>query len=273
MRCSGCPVTSWRSSRRATRGCWLLPSLLIRNRSDEVDEVARNVVPVAVEHDPSLAVRGQRRKRIAEGVGRETHHIRTIRVHQVDLGEVQLRNARGVVPGAHERDLLNGRAGDGAHANLARVLSGARVDVVARGAVRCRGVRAGTRRGVARARDVALVAGRADDGIGSRADARLAAVRLRAGVCIAADGAIGQVTPLAYTTVAHIHRRAGVAVVARAAMVNGRVLTGPRALVALVLVQTLPSSQSACVEHAPAGSGGTNRITSPVAGKVPRLEM
>ena len=110
-----------------------------------------------------------------------------------------------------------------------------------------RGVRAGTRRRVTRPRDVALVAGRTDDGIGSRARARLARIRLRAGVAIAADGAIGPVTPLAYTAVAHVHRRAGVAIVARPSPVNGFELTGPVCLSHLSWVQTLPSSQSLCL--------------------------
>ena len=54
------------------------------------------------------------------------------------------------------------------------------------------GLRAGAVRRVADARDVALIAGGADDGVAAGAHAGLAGVGLRAGVAVGADGAVGR---------------------------------------------------------------------------------
>src|SRR5207249_3893427 len=81
----------------------------------------------------------------------------------------------------------------GAGPRLARVGLCARVAVAAGGAVGGVRIRADAGRGVAGARDVALVGGGADDGVAACAGARLAGIGLRARVAVAAGGAVGGV--------------------------------------------------------------------------------
>src|SRR5262249_22585651 len=66
-----------------------------------------------------------------------------------------------------------------ARAALAGVHLGASAAVVARGAIRLRGIRAGSRGGIAGARNVALVLSAAHDGVRADAGSRLAAITLR----------------------------------------------------------------------------------------------
>src|SRR5439155_827249 len=67
----------------------------------------------------------------------------------------------------------------------------AAVAVVAARAIGPGGIAAGSRRGIAGAGGVALIGGRADDGVRAHAGAGLAGVALRAGVGVVAARAVG----------------------------------------------------------------------------------
>jgi hypothetical protein len=90
--------------------------------------------------------------------------------------------------------LIERGAGDGIGAGAAARLTGiglrAGVVVIAGGAVICIGIAALSRCRIARARDVALVEGGAENGIGPGAGARLTRIGLRAGVVVIAGGAV-----------------------------------------------------------------------------------
>src|SRR6478736_5403134 len=78
------------------------------------------------------------------------------------------------------------RVAAGADARLTRVGLGAGVGVIARRPVGSGRVGAGARRGIAGPGDVALIAGRADDGSAALAVTRLTGIGLGAGIAIAA---------------------------------------------------------------------------------------
>src|SRR5439155_5162982 len=103
-------------------------------------------------------------------------------VHRRRVGAL----ARGGITGARHVALVGGRAHDGvaAHADaaLTRVGPGAGVAVVAGRAVHRRRVGALARGGITGPRHVALVGGRAHDGVAARADAALTLVGPGAGV-------------------------------------------------------------------------------------------
>jgi len=77
-----------------------------------------------------------------------------------------------------------------AGAVLARLPARAGIAVVAGGTIRPGGIGASAGGGIAGAGDVALVGGRADDGVAAGADPALAGVGLRAGVAVVAGGTI-----------------------------------------------------------------------------------
>src|SRR5439155_1499893 len=96
--------------------------------------------------------------------------------------------------GSRHVALVGGRAHDGvatrADAALTRVGPGAGVAVVAGRAVHRRRVGALARGGITGPRHVALVGGRAHDGVATRADAALTRVGPGAGVAVVAGGAV-----------------------------------------------------------------------------------
>src|SRR5207245_10363480 len=91
--------------------------------------------------------------------------------------------------------LIECRADHGLGAHADRTLTGvglrAAVAVVAARAVGPGGIAAGSRRGIAGAGGVALIGGRAHDGVHAHADAGLTGVGARAGVALVAAGAVG----------------------------------------------------------------------------------
>src|SRR5437016_5506663 len=158
---------------------------------------------------------------------------------------------RGVARARHVA-LVEGGAGDGVAPDAARALAGvglrAGVAVVARRPVGRRGGGAAARRGVARARHVALVEGGAGDGVAPDAAPALAGVGLRADVAVVARRPVGRrgggaaarrgvararhvalveggagdgVAPDAAPALAGVGLRAGVAVVARRLVLRG----------------------------------------------------
>src|SRR5206468_8970333 len=101
----------------------------------------------------------------------------------------------GRITSAGKVALVRGGADDGvaarAHPALAGVGLRAGIAVVARAAVGLRRVRARPRGGRTGAGSVALVGGGADDGVAAGADAALAGVGLRAGIPVVARAAVG----------------------------------------------------------------------------------
>src|SRR5207253_1737832 len=165
---------------------------------------------------------------------------------------------RGVARARHVA-LVEGGAGDGVAPDAAPALAGvglrAGVGVVAGRPVRRRGVGAAARRGIARARHVALVEGGAGDGVAPDAAPTLAGVGLRAGVAVVAGrpvrrrgvgaaarrgvararhvaplrgSAVDGVAPDAAPALAGVGLRAGVAVGAGCAVGLGGIAAGAR---------------------------------------------
>src|SRR5439155_507760 len=122
------------------------------------------------------------------------------------------------IAGAGDVALVEDGAHDGVHpdagASLAGVGLGAGITIGARAAVGLVRVGAGAARRIADAGVVALVERGADDGVRSRAGARLAGVGLRAGIAVGASDAVGQDMMLAARPGRAAVGRARVAVVA-----------------------------------------------------------
>src|SRR5437762_2540130 len=187
----------------------------------------------------------------------------------VRLGWVRAHAGRRVA-GADVVALVLGSAGDGvragARAGLAGIGARAGVAVVARRAVRLRGVGAHAGRRVALTGVVTLVLRGADDGIHARAGARFARVRARARVAVVAGrtvrlrgvgaragrrvaragvmalilgGAGDRVRAGARACLARVGARAGIAVVARTAVGFGRIGAGAGRRVARTRVVAL----------------------------------
>jgi hypothetical protein len=103
-------------------------------------------------------------------------------------------NAGGWIAGSSDVTLIGGRADNGVGPQAcsldASVGLRAGIRISASGSVRCEGIGADTRARIARPSDVALVGGRADNGVGAQARSFDASVGLCAGVRISASGSV-----------------------------------------------------------------------------------